>query len=201
MTSEDRRYVLLTVCVLGIAAVACGSGATGVSPTPADAPGRALARFHTAVAKDVDRQFEIYWLGERFTAGGVEYFGPNVPDFGAVNDSGRLDLDYAPTVRGGGGLGIALLSSEQSKLDIELVLGPDPADPVAVQFGSYAGQLYRTGLAGDILVVIAPVGDQTVLVASAERVALAAGATPPPSPLADEAVLMDVLADLRPYPE
>lgn len=75
-------------------ASACGPFDDDFSEEAANRQG--FENFETAVASD--RNYDIYWLGREFEAGGLLYKGPDVADFGDDVEGGGLGMDYVAAV-------------------------------------------------------------------------------------------------------
>src|SRR5437879_2765505 len=102
-------FRLVGACLVSTGAaltVACGSATPSSSSSPLDATqmiGSAatsgLDHFQTAVARDVRRNFQVYWLGRTFSARGSGFHGPSFPLIAAENNSDEFDLEYPPDIR------------------------------------------------------------------------------------------------------
>lgn len=90
-----RRYVIALTCILALLFTACVDHAD-------------YYKNFLAVATQAPSQgYTMYWLGRSFTAGGLTFKGPAVPDFGAGQEGG---VEFSYNAPGGAGLDIAVLS-------------------------------------------------------------------------------------------
>jgi hypothetical protein len=155
-----------------------------------------------------DMRLPVYWLGREFTAGGVTYRGPYAPEFGGDVEDGRLWMGYEPT--SGTTLEIAVYSPAAWQLARDRILNP--------QTLSTEGKVTRRtvtvkGRQAQMLAVpqvTRPVGylrlvldlDQVVVTTTAS----ALGPVSPGGPdrtvfINNPDLLVQVMQDLRPYPE
>jgi hypothetical protein len=76
--------------ILAALVMACGGGATGDKATPVGgADDRGFRNFRERIENAQEEGFEVYWLGREFTAGGLTFRGPSVPDYGDEVDGGE----------------------------------------------------------------------------------------------------------------
>jgi hypothetical protein len=159
--------------------------------------------FQTAVASD--RNFDVYWMGREFRAGGFTFTGPDANEIG----SGFGEVT-------GGGLTTFYLS-DCTCSDIELTMYSREAwdyiesqregrqlryESKTVDIGGHEGELRtrfgdRSPISAQQLVV--DYGDTVVEAVTRALVPLTPG--PQPNPLIDEATFLAAMQNLRPYPE
>jgi hypothetical protein len=160
-----------------------------------------------------ERNYDLYWLGPGFTAGGIEYWGPDVDD----PDS---DTAAIGEVRGGG-LGMYYLPSSTTCCgDLNLVLYSRPAwemlqdrrrrgaqprfESKEVEVNGQPAELRTVfnnpdpGIAARVLVV--DYGG-TVVYAVTGSTNSSTATAPDTNPLIDEEAFLAVMQNLRPYPE
>ncbi len=161
--------------------------------------------FQTAVASE--RNYDIYWLGDEFEAGGLTFRGPVVAEFGNEIEAGGLVVEYAAAV------------GAVCCVDLQIRLYGDRAWAIEEERRAV---IPKSNLESRNVVVAGTPGVLTThsgssLPVNAQRLVLQIGRThieasasaahpltptdPQPNPLIDEAAFLAVMEHLRPYPE
>jgi hypothetical protein len=156
--------------------------------------------FKTVVASAPRDGYTPYWLGREFTANSLMFRGPYVDDFTDVLGGGA-QFHYDATVPGVGPVDLMILVfSERAWVQSPLNRPPTPgARQTAVVVGTHAGQLTTfPGPAGmpEGLLLELRLDTTTVL-----AIVPASFPLPNPNPLIDEQTFLDVMQNLRPYPQ
>lgn len=187
----------MTVCsaVFLLAALlsACFGGASR-------SPDQDYKNFLTAASRASSDGYTMYWLGRSFSAGGLTFEGPGVPDFGGEEAGGGVAMSYSAQ-GGAAGLNIGVLSAAAwgrraeapvpgSKAKTVMVLGR-PAELQSAPAGTRPV---------NALTLIMSLGD-THVVAVAHAIGPVTPGGPDANPLIDEATFLSVLEQLRPYPQ
>jgi hypothetical protein len=217
------RFALVVVLVVafGVACVllsACTD--SGRSPSQTVAPGaepatqgvatkpvseQAYEEFLTAVAKPLQRNFTVYWLGREFSVSTVRYDGPRYAKSLAANSQDELDLTYnarRPDNTGGLNLGLYIVSAAGWNAVKYKLLSGVTAAPRDLTVAGRPAQLYavKDRLIVNELVAVVDFGD-ALAVATTSVDAGDPRATPNANPLIDEATFLSALQNLRPYPQ
>lgn len=185
---------MLLLATVGLAAC------TGTAvPDRAQVDEIAYRNFRTAVASVPDRQFQVYWLGREFTAGGAVFQGPYFVPIGGVANEGQLDIKYV----GRGSLTISLYS--EAAWQARAAQAPLPV-------GAIKKDATVNGMTGELYIIPAgtrPInalrldlrlGDTWVLALAGSGGAATPGG-PDVNPLIDEETFLSVMQQLRPYPD
>jgi hypothetical protein len=201
--------MVASVIAVMIGASACGSADKSSGERETGRREEGLRNLEEIASSE--RDYEIYWLGTGFTAGGMEYWGPDVTDpDDATAEIGRVE---------GGGLGMYYLSGSTCCGSLKLVVySPDAwarvldlrsrgaqatFDSRLVEINGHPAQLrtYRGTLNPvSAQTLIADFGG-TVLEATTSAVVPPNPSASQPNPLIDEATFLAVMQNLRPYPE
>jgi hypothetical protein len=203
---NTRLLAIIAVSAMALAVTACGSGTGGDKPTPVGgADDRGFRNFRERIKDAEDEGFDVYWLGREFTAGGLTFRGPSVPDEGDEVAGGGVEFSYDTQLPTGGGTGIsvyafspaawALREQQQGTLD------PHVTTRVMVH-GHEATMVATTTATRPVNQrrLIVHFGETTVQVIAASGGAAVEGG-PDVNPLIDEATFLAVIEQLRPYPE
>lgn len=209
-----RSYAKIALFLLGIAAV---SAACNALPTEDEIDRASYGYFQTAVAAP-GRNYDGYWLGRSFEAGGLTFEGPysDAPagsggigaDIG-LNDADGLGVNYlAKTAAGAEGPSdISMtLYSRQGWDDLQDLRrrGAQPRLEVKqVDIHGWPAELktnfYRPGdIAARILVVVR---ERTVIEVTTGAMRSSTPGAAQLNPLIDEATFLAAMQNLRPYPE
>ncbi len=200
---------------MAIISTSCGS-----LPTEEQVNRDLYGNFQTAVASD--RNYDVYWMGREFTAGGLTYKGPEASaragseGLGAgigLNDPDHLALSYLPNCNCSS-LQVTLYSHEAWDRPSARPPRPDLQNR-AVQVNGHEAQL-RTRFDGgqvDSRTIVVDYG-RTVVEAVTSSIfpapvkgrptvpgGLLATAGPELNPLIDETTFLAVMQNLRPYPQ
>jgi hypothetical protein len=143
-------------------------------------------------------------LGREFDAGSYTFSGPSVADFGDVTN-GSLTLTYnAQDANGGFGLTIVLFSRTAWAAAQSAGLGRIPRN-------ARTENVTVAGHPATLVVIPAGAGDAHALQLQLETgdtviragiaVTVPPGGGPDPNPLSDEQTFLNVLQNLRPYPQ
>ncbi|MEX2245691.1 MAG: hypothetical protein WEC75_03300 [Dehalococcoidia bacterium] len=191
------RSLLAGVATLALAA--CGSGERAQQP-----PGSGdhfYDNFQTAVASVPNRDYDIYWLGREFSAGGMLFSGPHFPDFGGDVTESSVAFHYTGT---------------RVSLELSFIspgYWPSVADRFTNQPGAISERVTVAGSDGQLLLIPGagrPVNSATLIVILERSVVVAsvnstttggAGGVPDANPLIDVETFLAVTEELRPYPE
>jgi hypothetical protein len=192
----SRIYVQILIFAVLPLTLACGSFA--VSQHDIEQAG--WNNFRTAVASD--RNYDIYWLGREFDAGGQTFRGPEVPDGGIADiEGGGLTTLYDGDI---GELSITLYSRAAWDLALESrARGVQPTlMKEQVDVHGWPAELetnyYRPGYTAARILVV-DLGRTVIEAASGSVVPRTPG--PEPNPLIDKETFLSVLQNLRPYPQ
>jgi len=201
-----RALDLLKLAAAVAALIVVVAGFVWISRSPNDSPEeQAYGYFLRDVATVEAMGLPVYWLGREFTVDGSVFRGPYVSEFGAEVEGGGVHMSY-------------LLEGGNSSLDLT-VYGRDAWEPVedrvmnprlpgvtrqTVSVGGREGELLFLPLDTrplNVLRLILDFGD-VVVVASAH----AGGAVYPGGPdynpfINNPDLLIQVMEDLRPYPQ
>jgi hypothetical protein len=155
-----------------------------------------------------DRNYDMYWLGRSFQAGGLVFEGPEVDGIAGIGDveGGGLSMSYtAATGTCCGSLRMVLYSPSawEHILRLRARTRPPLADVGVVVVGRRIAELRSTfgppgQLHGQILTV--DTGSTVVEVITSRVEPLAAG-DPQPNPLLDRETFLAVMENLRAYPD
>lgn len=215
--SLRSRVFVLGVALCAVMAMACGSpkSPSAASPTDDTRPlperfgtpvsVRAHQEFLTAVARPIQRNFRVYWLGRQFTAGAVVLDGPEFATANAANDTEEFQTIYVShqSTSGRGLLELYLFSRAGWPAARQNLLGSIPETAgKTVDVANRPARLFEimNGKYLNRLVAVIEFDDGLV-VATANRDAAHPDATPNANPLIDEQTFLSVLEKLRPYPE
>jgi hypothetical protein len=186
------------VCVV-LAAVACGCGGGSDSDGGSDSEDGVDSRFVERAEAAESEGWTPYWLGTSFDAGGFVFAGPNVPDFAVVDDGGVSYQYVAP--------------QEPIAFELNIVLWSRDAWADARGSREFTGKPVEiAGMPGQLLPVLAPGGgvlqlqvlleaDDTVIDVTTRQAGIDPASGRDRNPLMNEATLVSVLGELRPYPE
>jgi hypothetical protein len=164
--------------------------------------GEGFDNFETAVASD--RNYDIYWLGREFEAGGLTFKGPDVASFGDEIEGGGLAFTYTAT-NNRWYVKVRLYSEDAWTQEVErrsrYTRPYLESKPVAV--AGHSGMLVTlkerpTSIEGRLLQL--PIGRTHVEVV-VDAVVVSTPGAPQPNPLMDEATFLAAMESLRAYPE
>jgi hypothetical protein len=196
-----RTFVAALIWAALGACLACGSSA---DEPPAFAEPSGFDNFQTAVA--ADRNYDIYWLGESFEAGGLVFEGPEVSDFADDVEGGGLGTHYYAPYNRSCCLDLHITMFVRSawvERERRRAAGPDQGYAVReVEVAGVRAEL-RTGgspPSNTMHLLVLDYGD-TVVEAVTRSVVPATPSAAQPNPLVDEATFLAVMEQLRPYPE
>jgi hypothetical protein len=195
-----RRLTALlpAACLTGLVASACFAASRD--------PNQDYKNFLAAADHAPKDGYTVYWLGRGFQAGGLDFEGPGVSDTEAAGfEAGGFSMSYSAASAQGGRVGLdvsvftqqawALSPSSQRRL-------PQNATTASVTAAAHSGTLTTVpqALTGTgILTFTFSLGDGTVIV-----VTTGPGIGPNGvdlNPLTNEQTFLNVLQDLRPYPQ
>jgi hypothetical protein len=158
--------------------------------------------FKTVVANAPNEGWTAYWLGKSFQAGGLEFNGPYVADFGDELTGGARATYAAPP---SGPILSLFLYSEAGWREARQQYSTKPVGNVSrhVTIAGVAATIESSpGGTRPVNVITAyvPLGN-TMVVAVANSGGSATPGGPDVNPLIDEQTFLDVLQHLRPYPQ
>lgn len=187
------RTVLFLVPVL----VAAASLARCTLALPG--PDHEFHNYQTAVAQAPKEDWTPYWLGRSFDAGGLHFTGPTVADFGDEISGGGVTMDYDAS-HGVGNLAVSLFSSSAWQDALRRGFGRRVAGSeqntfviAGVPATVTSGPVHNEGVRVDM-----DFGNTHVLVRAGPSFDLSNHDT---NTLNDVTTLVDVLQNLRPYPQ
>lgn len=203
-----NRYANIAVFFLGlaVATAACGGGL----PTEEGVKRELYGNFETAVASD--RNYDVYWLGRSFEAGGLTYEGPEAnaragsEGLGAgigLNDADALQMSYLPACNSCQGLDITLYS-RQAKGRFEWSPLPGREKKTVYVNGQEAVLWTRYDSPGKVSSqrLVVDYGKTVVTVVTGSALpTIVSTPQPEPNPLMDEATFLAAMQNLRPYPQ
>ena len=204
MNQQSWRLIATLALLIAASLMTFGCFNDGSSPEAAERQG--FDNFKTAVAR-TDRNYDIYWMGRDFEAGGLTYEGPDVADFGDEVDGGGLGMHYL--ARSSDfccrDLHIVIYSDAAwEKLKLKRSTAPQPRATVRsvtvnghqAELRTNRGTLYP--VSAQILVIDF---GQTVIEATTRASTPATPSPVQPNPLIDEATFLAAMENLRPYPD
>ena len=149
----------------------------------------------------------VYWLGTEFTADGSVFRGPYVAEFGAEVEGGGIAMDYLATVDGGNTrLGLTVYGSDAWELVKDSITNTRAAGvtrrAVSVQGRESELILQSAGARPpNAIWLVVDLGD-VMAVADANSGGAVSPGGPDYSPFINNPdLIIQVMEDLRPYPE
>jgi hypothetical protein len=197
-----KALVCLCALVASVAGVAC-IGVSGGNQPEGDLDEYFLRDVATVEAMGLP----VYWLGTEFTVDGLVFRGPYVAEFGAEVEGGGVDATYLASLDGGN-VDFALTTYSRDAWDLVEDRVTDPRLPgvtrTSVSVASREAELMSIPLGTrpvNQLRLIVEIGEVVVV-----ATAFAGGATYPDGPdynpfINNPDLLIQVMEDLRPYPE
>jgi hypothetical protein len=159
------------------------------------------ANFQTAVAHAPQDGYTPYWLGGSFQARGLTFVGPITDDVYYEVDGGGVSMDYAAAVLENGAVSVHLTDYTAAAWAKAAVRIPNTGRGVRVAgFPATVGE--ETDGTGSVIGtwVIIDAGGTTVMALVNSGINPTPGG-PELNPLIDETTLLNVLQNLRPYPQ
>ena len=190
----------LTIVALAILAASCVSGGTNE-----DARREGYDQFVTRVASAQRDGYTAYWLGRSFPAANVTFTGPTAGSSSASDvRGGGLDMTYAAEVVKNGSVELQLVEYSPTAWDLvkrELTLVPADARHRLLTVHGQSTELWTLDPGSrPTLRLVLVFGDTHVFIAASAGGSLEPGG-PDLNPLVDEQTFLDVVQNLRPYPQ
>jgi hypothetical protein len=199
-----RRLPAALAIALALTLAACTSAPAVPSGPTADAliDQQSYAAFQTAVAAVPDRRFEVYWLGREFTAAGIEFHGPYFVPLAGVNTETQLSAEYTARGPNGGNMGLSVIvyaTAARSNAPTQAA-----GNPRALLVAGHRAMLWVEESPPqrpvNSLRVEVDFGSTSAVIKT-NSVGSAAEGGPDANPLIDEQTFLNVLQNLRPYPQ
>ena len=162
-------------------------------------------KFLTPVAQAEDAGVRLYWLGEQFEAGSLSFGVSSATEFIDLREGPGLEISYIADVEGGHvGFDVESYSGRQGGAAIirERALAARGTTSRDVRVGNWSGELFS------IPAGTRPVNNLWLFVDLGDTIVVGqAGSGGPgipgddPNPLIQADLLIDLMAQLRPYPE